>query len=267
MICDITTHTSPQGDPIRTITIDDTPYFVGKDVALALGYADPTNALKQHCDDGVVKRHPILDNLGRTQQVRIISESDVYSLIFGSKLPEAKVFKRWVTQEVLPSIRKHGGYLATSPEDTPELIMARALKVADVTMKKYQEQARLLTEQNQLLTDKVETDAPKVRFAEAVADSDSLILVRDLAKLITQNGVEMGERKLYQWLRDNRLIEKNSTMPQQWAVERGFFRVVEQTIIKPNGDSLITRTTKVTGKGQQYIIDRILKEHSMLPAA
>lgn len=265
MISDITTHTSPQGDPIRTITENGNPLFNGSDVCKALGYGNTSEALKKHCKGGIMKRDT--PTASGVQLMSYISEPDLYRLIMRSRLPEAERFEAWVVEEVLPSIRKNGGYLATSPEDTPELIMARALKVADVTMKKYQEQARLLTEQNQLLTDKVETDAPKVRFAEAVADSDTLILVRDLAKLITQNGVEMGERKLYQWLRDNKLIEKNSTMPQQWAVERGFFRVVEQTIIKPNGDSLITRTTKVTGKGQQYIIDRILKEHSMLPAA
>lgn len=265
MISEIITHTSPQGDPIRTITIDDTPYFVGKDVALALGYTNTNKALSDHCDEGVTNRYP-LKTAGGTQQVRIISESDVYSLIFGSKLPEAKTFKRWVTQEVLPSIRKHGGYLATSPEDTPELIMARALKVADVTMKKYQEQARLLTEQNQLLTDKMEADAPKVRFAEAVADSDDTCLVRDVAKMLVQNGVDIGQNRLFSWLREKKLIDKNK-MPLQWAMNLGLFRVIERPVLTPNGTLRITRTTKVTGKGQQYIIDRILKEHSMLPAA
>lgn len=266
MNTDITIHTSPLGDTIRAIVIDDTPYFVGKDVALALGYSDPTNALKQHCDDGVVKRHPILDNLGRIQQVRIISEADVYSLIFGSKLPEAISFKRWVTEEVLPSIRKHGGYLLSSPDETPEQLMARALKVADATMKKYKENNRMLAARNQFLSDKVEQDAPKVLYADAVADSKSLCLIRDLAKVVTQTGVKIGGKHLFDWLKEKKLLCSDNS-PQQWAVERGFFRVVKHVITKPNGDSLVSSTTKVTGKGQQYILDRILKEQKQLPTA
>lgn len=265
MNTDITIHTSPLGDTIRAIVIDDTPYFVGKDVALALGYADPTNALKQHCDEGVVKRHP-LQTAGGIQQVRIISEADVYSLIFGSKLPEAKAFKRWVTEEVLPSIRRHGGYLLSSPDEPPEQLLARALKVADATMRRYEENNRMLAARNQFLSDKVEQDAPKVLYADAVADSKSLCLIRDLAKVITQAGVKIGAKHLFDWLKKKKFLCSDNS-PQQWAVEQGYFRVVKHVITKPNGDSLTSSTTKVTGKGQQYILDRFLKEQKKLPTA
>ncbi len=195
-----------------------------------------------------------------------IAEGDLYRLIMRSRLPEAERFEAWVTEEVLPSIRRHGGYLLSTPDEPPEQLMARALKVADATMRRYEENNRLLAARNQFLSDKVEQDAPKVLYADAVADSKSLCLIRDLAKVVTQAGVKIGGKHLFDWLKAKKLLCSDNS-PQQWAVEQGYFRVVKHVITKPNGDSLVSSTTKVTGKGQQYILDRILKEQKQLSTA
>ena len=229
---------------IRTINKNGEPWFVGKDVAEVLGYADTRKAIRMHVDDDD-KGGDILSTPGGRQQITIINESGLYSLILSSKLPQAKEFKRWVTSEVLPQIRKTGGYIPLNDcEDTGE-IMARALMIAQRTI-----------EQKDAL---LEMQKPKVRFAEAVTGSDDSILIGELAKLITQNGYEIGRTRLFDWLRRNGYIFKNSTEPIQKWVEKGLFETKVSIIHTHHGEHEVL-TTKVTGKGQRYFIDVFLSK-------
>lgn len=247
----ITVFTSPSGDIVRTVDIAGEPWFVGRDVALALGYSNANDALSKHCDEGIAKRYTLQTSGGR-QEVRIINEGDVYSLIFGSRLPEAKAFKRWVTHEVLPAIRRDGGYMTSVQDETPEQLMARALQVANATLERYKAK-------NEELACKVEEDRPKVLFADAVADSRSTCLVGELAKLVKQNGKDIGQNRLFAWLRVNGYLMRDN-MPTQRAMDMDLFRVVERTIVCPDGSSRVVRTTKVTGKGQVYFINKLLRD-------
>ena len=241
---------------LRIVMVDSEPWFVGKDVAEKLGYSNPQKAVRNHVDDedkGVNE----MDTPGGKQNIIIINESGLYSLILKSKLPEAKQFKRWVTSEVLPSIRKDGGYIATNSDMSDEEIMAKALMVAQKTIERknleLQEHKRIIEEQK-----------PKVVFADSVSNSNDLILVRDLAKIISQNGVAIGEKKLYAWLRDNGYLIKQKgssyNSPKQQYITSGLFKVVERVITNPFGDNKISLTTKVTPKGQQYFINKFLQQ-------
>ena len=180
----------------------------------------------------------------------VINESGLYSLILSSKLPNAKKFKKWVTGEVLPSIRKNGGYIAGQETMTDDELMARALQVA---------QNKIMERDRQ-----IETMKPKAIFADAVAASHTSILVGDLAKLLNQNGVNIGKKRLFNWLRDNGyLIKRKGTdknMPTQKSMDLKLFEVKESTISNPDGSIRITRTPKVTGKGQQYFVNKFLAD-------
>ena len=227
---------------IRTINKNGEPWFVGKDVASVLGYKKTADAIAMRVDPedkGVGK----LQTPGGNQQVIIINESGLYSLILSSKLPQAKEFKRWVTNEVLPQIRKTGGYIPLNGSEDSGEIMARALMIAQRTI-----------EQKDAL---LEMQKPKVRFAEAVTGSDGSILIGELAKLITQNGYEIGRTRLFDWLRRNGYLFKNSTEPIQKWVEKGLFETKVSLIHTHHGEHEVL-TTKVTGKGQRYFIDVFL---------
>lgn len=238
---------------IRIIEKDGEAWFVGKDVATALGYKEPTKAAREKVDvedKGVSK----IDTPSGTQEMIIINESGLYSLVLSSKLPSAKKFKRWVTNEVLPSIRKHGAYM------TPETLQAAILNPD--TMIQLCQVLKEEQEKRKALEVKVEEDKPKVQFAEAVDSSPSSILVGTLAKLITQNGVKIGQNKLYEWMRQNGyLISQGSrhNEPTQKAMELGLFEVREQ-VYDRNGVNFVSKTTMVTGKGQQYFINKFLHE-------
>lgn len=232
---------------IRTVVKDGEPWFVGKDVAEILGHSNPQRALRDYIDDddkGVTK----IVTPGGTQTMAIINESGLYSLILSSKLPNAKKFKKWVTSEVLPSIRKNGGYIAGQDTMSDDELMARALQVA---------QNKILERDKQ-----IETMKPKAIFADAVAASHTSILIGDLAKLISQNGVSIGQKRLFKWLRDNGYLIKREgsdrNMPTQRSMEMKLFEVKESTISNPDGSVRITRTPKVTGKGQQYFVNKFL---------
>lgn len=234
---------------IRTVQQNNETYFVGKDVAEALGYSNSRKALADHVqedDRGVTK----CDTLGGKQDLTIINESGLYALIFGSKLESAKRFKHWVTSEVLPSIRKHGVYAVDELLDNPDM----AIK-AFTALKEEREKNRLLRADNERMK-------PKEIFADAVASSKTSILVGDLAKLLKQNGVETGQKRLFQWLRDNGYLIKRSgadyNSPTQRAMEMKLFEIKETTISNPDGSTRTTKTTKVTGKGQQYFINKFL---------
>ena len=241
---------------VRTINKDGEPWFVGKDVAEALGYSNPRKALYDHVDiedktDGVTIR----DSIGRPQNPVIINESGLYSLVMSSKLPNARQFKRWVTSEVLPSIRKNGGYIAGQETMTDDELLANALMVAQRKIEARDKQIEVQEKQ-------IEAMHPKALFADAVSASKTSILIGDLAKLLKQNGVDIGQKRLFQWLRENKYLisQKGASYnsPTQRSMEMKLFEVKETTITHADGHITINRTAKVTGKGQVYFINNFV---------
>ncbi|WP_288158568.1 phage antirepressor KilAC domain-containing protein [Faecalibaculum rodentium] len=240
------------GSGIRTLTIDEEPYFVGKDVAQVLGYRDTADALKKHVDEEDKLTRQFADS-GQRREMKIINESGLYSLILGSKLPEAKRFKRWVTSEVLPSLRRNGMYAMDELLDNPDLAINALQK-----LKEEREARRQLELQNAQMK-------PKALFAEAVETSSTSILIGDMAKLLRQNGVEVGQRRLFDWLRTNGWLMKTGesrNMPTQKAMEKGYFEIKERTIQNPDGSVRITKTTKVTGKGQVWLTNEFMGDRA-----
>lgn len=240
---------------IRTITIDNEPWFVGKDVAAILGYANPNEAIQDHIDKEDKLNSKTLSSFDLDLGQRggwLINESGLYSLILSSKLESAKKFKHWVTSEVLPSIRKHGMYAVDDLLNNPDM----AIK-AFTALKEEREK-------NKLLQEDVKRMKPKEIFADAVSTSHTSILIGDLAKILKQNGIQTGQKRLFEWMRENGfLIKRNGAdrnMPTQRAMEQGLFEVKESTVNNPDGSVRINRTTKVTGKGQQYFINKFLSE-------
>lgn len=231
---------------VRSLLINSEPWFVGKDVADVLGYKNQNDALSEHVDGEDKDRIAIRDSIGRNRNTPIINESGLYSLVLSSKLPSAKKFKRWVTSEVLPALRKTGQYQVK--ELSGSELMAKALIEA----------------QNVLAAkDKViEEMKPKVVFADAVATSHTSILVGELAKILKQNGIEMGQKRLFAWLREKGyLIKRQGTdynMPTQKAMELGLFEIKEGSYVNGSGVNITTKTPKITGKGQQYFINKFL---------
>ena len=239
--------TSDEFGTIRTVEQDGKVMFCGKDVATALGYAKPNNALNAHCKGDALIRG-ITDNLGREQQARFITEGDLYRLIASSKLPSAQQFESWVFDEVLPSIRKRGGYMAARDDETPEQVMARALLLAQDTMERQKRE--------------IDEMRPKALFAAAVAASDGTCLIGELAKMLRQNGVQVGQNRMFEMLRRDGYLGKaggNRNVPTQRAMEMGLFRIKETAVTHSDGHVTINRTPKVTGRGQRYFIDRYCK--------
>ncbi|MFR4153966.1 MAG: phage antirepressor [Coprococcus sp.] len=238
---------NPEFGKVRTVEIDGKPYLIGKDVAEALGYSNTRKALADHVDEedkGVTK----CDTLGGKQELTVINESGLYSLILSSKLESAKRFKRWVTSEVLPSIRKSGGYIAGQEQMTDSELMAKALLVAQKQIEERNAQ--------------IERMRPKEIFADAVSASQTTILIGELAKLIRQNGVDIGQNRLFSWLRENGyLVKRKGTdynQPTQKSADLGILTTKETIIAHSNGSTEIKKTVKVTGKGQQYFINKFL---------
>ena len=251
---DIQIFNNPDFGEVRTMEENGAVLFCGSDVAKALGYSNPSKALSDHCK-GVTKRYTPTNS--GTQEMSFIPESDLYRLVFSSKLPTAEKFTDWVTSEVLPTIRRHGLY---ATPDTVEKMLADP----DTTIKlletiKQERAARMALEA------KAEADKPKVLFADAVSASHTSILVGDLAKLLRQNGVEIGQNRLFSFLREKGYLcsqGERYNLPTQRSMDRGWFQVKETTINQPNGSVRITRTVKVTGKGQQYFINLFLADAS-----
>ena len=238
---------------VRMANIDGKPYFVATDVATALGYATPRDAISRHCK-GVVK-HDTPTSSG-VQSMSYINEGDLYRLIMKSKLPSAERFEKWVMEEVLPSIRKNGGYIAGQETLSDDELMAKALLVAQ---NKIAERDSIIAEKNA----QIEQMKPKQIFADAVETSRTSILVGDLAKLICQNGVQIGQKRLFEWMRQNGYLMKygaSRNMPIQKYIEQGLFEIKENSIQSPNGNVRLTITPKVTGKGQVYFINKFLNE-------
>ena len=254
---------------IRTLNINGEPWFVGKDVAEVLGYERPTKAVSDRVEDDDIDGIPIQDSIGRMQNTPIINESGLYSLILSSKLPTAKKFKRWVTNEVLPSIRKHGVY---ATEMTIEKTLSDPdyiIQILSAFKKEKEDKEKLQIENSQQketivnLNEQIENDKPKIKFAQQIHNSKDTILVRELAKIISSNGVNIGERKLYSMLRDDGfLISKQGldyNSPTQKSMNLGLFKVVESAVKTNYGTTKINRTTRVTPKGQEYLLNYVLK--------
>lgn len=240
---------------VRTVEVKGEVYFVGKDVAEILGYERAVKAILDHVDEEDKDEIPIRDSIGRMQKTPIINESGLYSLVLSSKLPNAKKFKRWVTSEVLPSIRKNGGYISGQETMSDDELLAKALMVAQ---NKIAERDRQIAEQGK----QIEAMKPSKVFADAVATSKTSILIGELAKILKQNGVETGEKRLFTWLRDKGyLISRKGTdynAPTQRSMEMKLFEVKETAITHSDGHVTVSKTTKVTGKGQQYFINKFL---------
>lgn len=249
---------NPKFGEIRTFTEQDGSItFCGADVAKALGYDQPAHAITRHCKEDGCTFHTVIDSMGRTQQAKFISEGNLYRLIAGSHLPDAEKFESWIFDEVIPTIRKTGGYV-----NNDEVFIRTYLPFAD-EQTKAMFRATLETIRN--LNAKIEADKPKVLFANAVETSKSSILIGDLAKLIRQNGYNIGQNRLFEWLRNNSYLIKNGerrNMPTQRSMELGLFEIKERTINNPDGSIRITKTVKVTGKGQEYFINKFLAEKS-----
>lgn len=245
---------NPDFGEIRTIEREGEPWFVGKDVAAALGYSNTKDALSRHIDaedkyQGKGVAFP--DPHGILQYPTIINESGLYSLVLSSKLPTAKKFKRWVTSEVIPSIRKHGAYM--TPDKLEEVLLKpdTLIQLAQ-NLKDEQEKRRALEV-------KVEEQKPKVLFAESVEAAKTSILIGELAKLLKQNGINIGQNRLFEWLRNNGYLIKRQgsdyNMPTQRAMELGLFEIKETTITHSDGHIHVSKTPKVTGKGQVYFVN------------
>lgn len=230
---------------IRTVTINNEPWFVGKDVAEALGYAEPRSAVSKKVDNtdrGVAE----METPSGKQNMTIISESGVYALVFGSKLESAKRFKHWVTSEVLPTLRKTGSYGMPQGKELLALAVIEAQKTIEEKDKE------------------IERMRPKEVFADAVASSKDSILIGELAKLICQNGYSVGQNRLFTWMRDNGYLMRQGAsrnIPKQRYVEQGLFEIKESSIANPDGSVRLIKTTKVTAKGQQYFIQKFLQFH------
>ena len=231
---------------VRSLLLNNEPWFVGKDVAEVLGYERADNAIRNHIDKEDKLMHKISAS-GQNRNMTIINESGLYCLVLSSKLPSAKKFKRWVTSEVLPALRKTGQYQVK--ELSGQELMAKALIEAQSVL---------------AAKDKViEEMKPKALFADAVATSHTSILVGELAKILKQNGIDMGQKRLFAWLREKGyLIKRQGTdynMPTQKAMDLGLFEIKEGSYVNGSGVNITTKTPKVTGKGQQYFINKFLQ--------
>lgn len=234
---------------VRVTMIDNEPWFVATDVCKALDVKNNRDALTRIDDDE--KGVALTDTLGGAQEVTVVNESGLYSLILGSRKPEAKVFKRWVTHDVIPTIRKTGGYV-----NNEELFLDTYFPTLDAGAKAMFKQTLVsLREANK----KIEQDKPKVFFADSVEISENSVLVKTLAALLTQNGYKIGQNKLFELLRnDGYLVSRRGqsrNMPTQKAIDRGLFEVKE-SVICTGGEHRVTQTTYVTGKGQIYFVNK-----------
>lgn len=251
---DIEIFENPEFGEVRTTEVDGEPYFIGKDVAGILGYQNGSRDINRHVEEEDRLKIMFFDG-NQQKETIIINESGLYSLILSSKLPKAKEFKRWVTNEVLPSIRKNGAYMTDGA-------LHRAITEPDFLIQLAKELKEEKDKRKQLET-VIEQDKPKVIFADAVTASHTSILIGDLAKLLKQNGVNMGQKRLFEWLRTNGYLIKGGNsynMPTQRSMEMKLFEVKERTINNPDGTIRVTKTTKVTGKGQTYFINKFLNK-------
>lgn len=254
----VSSNTNPEifnfnGANVRVMMKDGEPWFVAKDVSEILGYSETAKMIRRLDEDELAKtQSPEMG--GQVRYITIINESGLYNAVIGSHKPNAREFRKWVTGEVLPSIRKTGGYLIARKDESPEEIMARALIVAQETIDRQKRQ--------------IKQDRPKVQFADAVTASDTCITIGELAKLISQStGFKTGRDRLFDWLRKAGWLISygcSRNMPSQKGMERGFFVINERIGQSGNGNlPIIFKTTKVTGKGQQYFLEYFNRENPL----
>lgn len=234
---------------VRVVDVNGEPWFVARDVASALGYVDTTQAIRMHCEKA--KDFRGVEMTATATPMKIIPEEDVYALIFGSRLESAKQFRRWICDEVLPAIRKHGGYLTPAK-------LEEALTDPD-TIIRLATNLKAEREKRQALEAQAAADRPKVVFAESIEVAKTSILVGEMAKLIKQaTGCDMGQNRFFEWLRANGYLHKGGSarnMPTQRCIDAGWMEIKEGTRIGSSGECHIIRTPKVTGKGQIYFVN------------
>lgn len=258
---------------IRAVSENGEPWFVASDVSEVLGYRTAYDMTRNLFEDE--KGTQIVRTPGGNQQMAIVNEPGFYHAVMQRRSSWVKnddarhrveAFQRWVTHEVLPAIRRDGGYMAAKPDETPEETMARALRIADETMRRQKERIESLSSANAEMR-------PKALFADAVAASESTCLVGELAKMLRQNGVEIGQNRLFDWLRERGYLGKggsNSNVPTQASMDMGLFRIKETAVTHSDGRVTINRTPKVTGKGQAYFVNRFIEaegEGRLFPCA
>ena len=248
-----------ESSEIRTVQVNGEPWFVLADVCKVLELSSP-HKVADRLENDERNQIPVTDSLGRYQNTAIINESGLYTVILRSDKPQAKPFRKWVTSEVLPSIRKHGAYMTDQALEkaltNPDFLIELATQ-----LKTEQEQRRRLETTVAAQSKQMEQDKPKVLFADSVAASSSSILIGELAKLIKQNGVDMGQRRLFAWMRENGYLIKRCgseyNLPTQRSMERGLMEIKETSVIH-SGYTTISKTPKVTGKGQVYFINLLV---------
>lgn len=262
----ITIFKNEQFGEVRTAGTAENPLFCANDICRALGYANGRDAVAKHCDEGDVAKCDTPTESG-TQTMTYVNESGLYSLIFGSKLASAKQFKKWVTSEVLPSIRKHGAYMTDA---TIEKVMNDPdswIKLLQ-NLKEERQQRQLAESKVQLLEEVTKEQAPKVVFADAIVGSQSSCLIGELAKIISQNGHKIGQNRLFDWMRKNHYLGTTGeyyNIPNQKYIEQGLFELKKSTHSE-NGVMKTTVTPKVLPKGQLYFINMFLKRDNSLYA-
>ncbi|HEY4554801.1 MAG TPA: phage antirepressor [Bacillaceae bacterium] len=241
-----------RGQQLRTISQEDGPWFVAKDVCAILEIRNSRDALTR-LEEDEKDAVGLTDTMGRPQKMSIVNESGLYELIFASRKAEAKIFKKWVKKEVLPSVRKHGAYM--TPEKIEEVLLNPDTIINLATQLKEEQQKRMVAERTLI------RQQPLVAFAETCMTSDKSLLVREVAKLCSKNGIITGERRLWQKLRDWKLVFANKNEPYQEYIDRGYFEIAQG--VKENSKGAFTwLTTRVTPKGQAYIMNRLKKESS-----
>ena len=240
---------------IRTVEINKEPWFVAKDVCDCLGLGNSRQALSR-LDDDEKNTVTLNDGIPGNPEKSIVNEYGLYNLILSSRKPEAKEFKRWVTHEVIPAIRKTGGYIGGAENMSEAEIMARAVLIGQRTI---EEQKKKIDN----LQNEIDVNRPKVLFADAVSASHTSILVGELAKILRGNGCNIGQNRLFERLRNDGYLMKCGTsknIPTQRAMEKGLFEIKEGSYINGSGVNVITKTTKVTGKGQSFFVNKFLRE-------
>ena len=269
---------NPEFGEVRTAGTPENPLFCLMDICKALGLTQ--GHVRERLDDGVVSTEPISDSLGREQLANFVNEDGLYDVILDSRKPEAKKFRKWVTSEALPSIRKSGGYVALNPNDTDVDILARAVLVAKETIDRKNKQISELTEvvfeKDQQLCEKdnqikekqqeIIEKTPGYNFSKAVETSGNSILIGELARILAQNGVKIGQKRLFEFLRSNGYLFKSGTQynqPTQRAVEMGLFEIKKTVITASDGSQIIKNTTKVTPKGQIYFVNKFINNNNI----
>lgn len=243
---------------LEILVLDGKEFFPATDVAAKLGYSNPHKAIIDHCRKGGLTNHEVIDSLGRKQQKNFINEGNLYRLISRSKLPQAEKFESWIFDEVLPSIRKHGAYM--TPEKIEQALLNPDTLIQLATNLKEEQKKRKRAEKT------IEKQKPKVLFANAVETSKSSVLIGELAKIIKQNGFNIGQNRLFEWLRSNGFLIRREgesyNLPTQRSMNQGLFEIKKRTINNPDGSIRTTRTTMVTGKGQIYFVKKFLSDVS-----